>query len=157
MNNLSKKLVTLCAAVGVAALLAVPAMAQEATTAPPHATMMLQHLTTKLSLTEDQQASVKELFTELQTKTQPFHTASKTLHQQLKTAFSAATPDAATVGNLVIQEHQNRAAMKAAMSEFQTKLQALLTPEQLTAYKAMQAKRASSFHRHFVGSPAATQ
>jgi Spy/CpxP family protein refolding chaperone len=148
MRNLSKKFVAACAVFGVAALLAVPAMAQDTTAVQPtHQATMLAHLTTKLNLTEEQQTSAKALFADLQTRMQPIHTAAKALRTQLHTAFQASAPDAATVGNLVIQEHQNRAAMKAAMTEFHTKFQALLTPDQLTAFNQMHAKR-SAFRGH---------
>jgi Spy/CpxP family protein refolding chaperone len=149
MRNLSKQFAAACAIVGVAALLAVPAMAQDTTAVQPpnHQASMLAHLTTKLNLTEEQQASAKALFADLQTRMQPIHTASKALRTQLHTAFQAATPDAATVGSVVIQQHQNRVAMKAAMAEFHTKFQALLTPDQLTTFNQMHAKR-SSFHGH---------
>ena len=153
----SKKLAVACAVLCAAALLAVPAMAQDTTAvqAPNHQAMMLAHLTTKLNLTEDQQTAAKALSADLQTKMAPIHTASKALRTQLRTAFQAATPDAATVGNLVIQQHQNRAAMKAAMAEFKTKFQALLTPDQLTTFNQMHAKHA--FHGHFGGGQNPTQ
>jgi Spy/CpxP family protein refolding chaperone len=153
MRNVSKKLTAACAVFAVAALLAVPAMAQDTTAVQPvtHQAGMLAHLTTKLNLTEEQQGSAKALLAEMQTRTQPIHTAAKALGAQLHTAFLAATPDAATVGNLVIQQHQNRAAMKAAMADFKTKFQALLTPEQLTTFNQMHANRASFRGHHGAG------
>lgn len=151
MRNLSKMLTAACVVAALGTLLAVPAMAQSTTTPTPgHQGMMLQHIAAKLNLTEDQQSSAKQLMADLKTKMQPVHESAKALRTQLQSALSAANPDAATVGNLVIQQHQNRAAMKAAWTEYQSKFEALLTPDQLTAYKAMLAKHAS-FRAHRMG------
>jgi Spy/CpxP family protein refolding chaperone len=161
MTDVRKKFAVACAILGVVALVAMPAMAQDTTTPvqAPHANhqaMMLSKLTTKLSLTEEQQTAAKALYADLQAKMAPIHTASKALRTQLHAAFQAATPDAATVGNVVIQQHENRTQMKAVMSDFHTKFQALLTPDQLSTFNAMHAKRAS-FRGHFGAGQTATQ
>ena len=144
----------------IAALLAVPVLAlaaqdqaasAAATQAPSHlhAGMHLQRLAQKLNLSEEQQASAKQLFSDLKAKMAPVHQAQQALHTQLKAALSAPNPDAATVGQLVISMHQNRAQMKPVIESLHQQFQALLNPDQLAQYKQMLAAR-SSF-RHFRG------
>jgi len=116
-----------------------------------HFAMHLQHLSQKLNLTADQQASAKQLAQDLQAKIAPVHQAQKALRTQLKAALAAANPDAATVGQVVIQLHQNRAQMKPIMQAFHQQFEALLTPDQLTQYKQMLA--AHPFFRHHGAGP----
>ncbi len=160
MKHLREKSVVAFALLGLMALLAGPALAQTDGT-PVHTpgmhAGMLQKLTTKLNLTEEQQASAKQLAQDLKTKMQPIHAAQQQIHTQLKAALQAAEPDAATVGKLVIQMHQNRAQIKPIMQQYQQQFQALLTPEQLATYKQMMANHAASSHRHFGGGASQTQ
>jgi Spy/CpxP family protein refolding chaperone len=148
------------AVLALMALIAGPLAAQAdstATVATPtgHQGMMLQRLTVKLNLTEDQQASAKQLSQELQTKLAPFHQAAQQLHTQLKAALGVATPDAATVGAAVIGLHQNRAQIKPIMQAYHQQFQALLNPDQLATYKQMLA--AHPHTRHFKGGNSQTQ
>src|SRR5437879_1720726 len=112
-------------------LLAVPALAlaQHAehagqAAASPEATheamfeMHLQKMAQKLNLTAEQQATAKQLFQDLKAKTAPIHQAQQALHTQLEAALAVPTPDAATVGQVVIQIHQNRAQLKPVMQAF---------------------------------------
>ncbi len=136
------------------ALLAMPALALAA---GPGGSMHtpgahLQMLAQKLNLTEEQQASAKQLFADFQAKVAPIHQAQKALHTQLKAALAVANPDAATVGQVVIQMHQSRAQMKPVMTAFHQQLEALLTPEQLATYKQMQAAHPSFRHNWGGGS-----
>lgn len=158
-----EKYLTACAVLAIMALVAGPLAAAQAdqaagtavTVPSPHAGMMLQRLTVKLNLTEEQQASVKQLGADLQTKLQPLHQAQKQLHAQLKAALAAPTPDAATVGQAVIAMHQNGAQMKPLMQAYHQQLEALLNPDQLATYKSMVAGHSS--HRHFKGGNNPTQ
>jgi periplasmic protein CpxP/Spy len=147
------------------ALLAVPALALAGAdqAAAGHAGMSaqafsdhLQKMATKLNLTEEQQASAKQLFQDFQTKMAPLHQAQQTLHAQLKAALAVANPDAATVGQAVIQLHQNQAQMKPLMAAFHQQLEALLTPEQLAKFKQMHANH-PSFRHHWDASPGSSQ
>jgi Spy/CpxP family protein refolding chaperone len=142
---------TALAVLAVMAMVAGPLAAQAdqaaaATTPTPHQGMMLQRLTTKLGLSEEQQASAKSLFAERQTKLQPLQAAQKQLHTQLKAALGAATPDAATVGQAVISMHQNRAQIEPIMQSYHQQFEALLNADQLATYKQMLA--AHSHLRH---------
>jgi Spy/CpxP family protein refolding chaperone len=161
MKQLRKKLVVAFALLGLMALLAGPALAQAdptpGTTPHLHAAAMLQRLTTKLNLTEEQQASAKQLAEELAAKMQPIHAAQQQLRTQLKAALQAAEPDAATVGKLVIQQHQNQAQIKPIMQQYHQQFQALLTPEQLATFNQLKANHAGSYHRRFMGGASQTQ
>jgi Spy/CpxP family protein refolding chaperone len=150
-------------------LLAVPALtlaenAAQAAQAPAAATAPSQHeamfeahlqkMAQKLNLTEAQQASAKQLFQDMKAKVGPIHQAQQALHTQLKAALAVPNPDAATVGQVVIQIHQNRAQLKPAMEAFHQQMEALLTPDQLAKFKQMQAAHpAFGHHRGVVEDP----
>jgi Spy/CpxP family protein refolding chaperone len=110
----------------------------------------LQKMAQKLNLTEEQQATAKQLFQDLKAKVAPIHQAQQALHTQLKAALAAPSPDAATVGQVVIQMHQNRAQLKPVMQAFHQQLEALLTPEQLAQFKKMQAAHPAFGHHRGV-------
>jgi Spy/CpxP family protein refolding chaperone len=149
-------------------LLAVPALtlaenaaqaeqAAAATAPSQHEAMFeahLQKMAQKLNLTEAQQASAKQLFQDMKAKVGPIHQAQQALHTQLKAALAVPNPDAATVGQVVIQIHQNRAQLKPAMEAFHQQMEALLTPDQLAKFKQMQAAHpAFGHHRGVVEDP----
>jgi Spy/CpxP family protein refolding chaperone len=146
--------VALLALAATLALLAVPALvlAQSdqaaAVEAPPgaHFGMHLQHLAKKLNLTAEQQATAKQLAQDLHAKMAPLHQAQLALRTQLKAALAVPNPDAATVGQVVIQMHQSRAQIKPVMDAFHQQFEALLNPDQLTQYKQMLA--AHPFFKH---------
>lgn len=158
-----KSLTTLgrLALAAILVLLAVPALALAGQAAEGAAgsheamfEMHLQKMAQKLNLTEEQQASAKQLFQDLKAKVAPIHQAQQALHTQLKSALAAANPDAATVGQMVIQMHQNRAQLKPVMQAFHQQLEALLTPDQLAKFKQMQASHpAFGHHRGVVTDP----
>jgi len=149
-------------------LLAVPALtlaenaaqaeqAAAATAGSQHQAMFeahLQKMAQKLNLTQEQQASAKQLFQDMKAKVAPIHQAQQALHTQLKAALAVPNPDAATVGQVVIQIHQNRAQLKPVMEAFHQQMEALLTPDQLAKFKQMQAAHpAFGHHRGVVEDP----
>jgi len=150
-----KSLLALAAAL---VLLAVPALVlaeqAAASAAPSHPAMMQMHfqkVAQKLNLTEEQQTAAKQLFQDMKTKMAPIHQAQQALHTQLKAALAVPNPDAATVGQAVIQMHQNRAQLKPVMQAFHQQLEALLTPDQLAKFKQMQAAHPAFGHHRGVG------
>jgi Spy/CpxP family protein refolding chaperone len=162
MKQTREKVLIASALLLVLALAAVAVSAQSdgtaaQTMAPSHHAMMLQHLTTKLNLTADQQATAKQLMQDLHAKMQPLHQAQQQLHTDLKTALAAANPDAATVGRLVIQLHQGQAQLKPLMEEFSQKFEAVLNPDQLATYKQLKASHLNSHQRHSGSDDLATQ
>jgi Spy/CpxP family protein refolding chaperone len=167
MREPRNKFLIAFALLALVALLAGPALARafqdEADAAgvvgvPHDHSMMLQHVAKKLNLTAEQQASAKQLFADLKAKMAPIHQAQQQLHTQLEAALAAPSPDAATVGQLVISMHQGRAQLKPTMDAFHQQFEALLNPDQLAQYKQMLAAHSSSsFHRHSAGCPNPTQ
>jgi Spy/CpxP family protein refolding chaperone len=134
-------------------LLAVPAVALAEHAAANHQAMMETHfqkVAQKLNLTEEQQTAAKQMFQDLKTKMAPIHQAQQALHTQLKAALAVPSPDAATVGQVVIQIHQNRAQLKPVMEAFHQQFEALLTPDQLTQYKQMLAAHPAFGHHRGV-------
>ncbi|HVT57295.1 MAG TPA: Spy/CpxP family protein refolding chaperone [Thermoanaerobaculia bacterium] len=143
------------AAVALLGLLAAPLLGQGAAPTPAapgggfhhdHG-MMMRGAMKALNLTDEQKASAKQLFQEMKAKSAPLSEAQRALHQQFAAALKADSPDAAAVGQLAIQMHQNRLKMKPLHDELQQKLQALLTPEQQTKFQALQQSR--QFHHPF--------
>ena len=166
MREPRNKFLIAFALLALVALLAGPALARafqdeaDAAAGVPHDhSMMLRHMAKKLNLTAEQQASAKQLFADLKAKMAPAHQAQQQLHTQLEAALAAPSPDAATVGQLVISMHQGRAQLKPAMDAFHQQFEALLNPDQLAQYKQMLAAHSSSssFHRHSAGCPNPTR
>jgi Spy/CpxP family protein refolding chaperone len=169
MRESKNKFLTAMGVLAMAGLLAVPVLAitqqdtsqgnaaadpsaAGAAAMPPGAHFAMHRMVQQLNLTDDQKAAAKQLFQDLKTKLAPFHQTQKQLHTQLQTALAAPQPDAAAVGQIAIQIHQNRAQMKPVMDAFQQQFQALLNPDQLAKYKQMLA--AHPFFGHFGGGPA---
>lgn len=156
----SPSMMALLALAATLVLLAVPALAlaQTAAAAPSprqaHAGMHLQKMIEKLNLTADQQAAAKQIHQDLKTKMEPLHQAQQALHTQLKAALAAPTPDAAAVGQLVIQMHQGHAQIKSVMQGAHQQFEALLNPDQLAQWKQMLAAHpAFGHHRGMVADP----
>jgi Spy/CpxP family protein refolding chaperone len=154
MSQSRKKLMIAFAPLAIAALVAGTAIAQSQTDQSgsqtsaaahpgghPHAMglHMLQHLSSKLNLTAEQQASAKQLFQDFHAKAAPIHQAQLALRGQLKTALAAPNPDPAAVGQIVISMHQNRLQLKPALDASMQQFQALLTPDQQAKYKEILA------------------
>jgi Spy/CpxP family protein refolding chaperone len=155
----SPRALGLLALAAILVLLAVPALALAQAAAAPsphqaHFDMHLQKMAQKLNLTAEQQASAKQLFQDFKTKIAPLHQAQQALHTQLKAALAAPSPDAATVGQLMIQLHQGREQFKPVMEAFHQQFEALLNPDQLAQYKQMLAAHpAFGHHRGMVSDP----
>jgi len=94
-----------------------------------------------LELTDEQLAAAKTLFADTREQTMPFHDDVQTLREELGTLLDEASPDAAAVGELVIEIHgiheQIRDLRDAAWDAFK----ALLTPEQLDKLEQLKAMR----------------
>jgi Spy/CpxP family protein refolding chaperone len=154
MSQSRKKMMIAFAPLAVAVLIAGTALAQsqtdqagsQATAAAhpgghPHAMGMhiLQHLSSRLNLTAEQQASAKQLFQDFHAKAAPVHQAQLALRGQLKAALAAPNPDPAAVGQIVISMHQNRQQLKPALAASVQQFEALLNPDQLAKFKEILA------------------
>ncbi len=156
--------VALLALAATLALLAVPAMAQapadqtavQGRFGAAHFGMHLQMLSKKLNLTAEQQATAKQLGQDLQAKLAPIHQAQQALRTQLKSALAVPSPDAATVGQVVIQMRQTRAQVKPIFEAYNQQFEAVLNADQLAQYKQMLAAH-SSFRHHRAGPSDPTQ
>jgi Spy/CpxP family protein refolding chaperone len=108
-----------------------------------NAAQMMQHhdamLTKTLGLSADQQAALKKIHegqaAQLQTLMAQKHQQMQDLHALL----GSDSPDAAEVGQKMIDSHATGKQLKALHDDFTTKLGALLTPDQLTKLQQLQA------------------
>ena len=125
-------------------LLALPAMAQTDgnATARPDPNEILHNpraLARFLRLTPAQQETLKTLSQELEAKVKPIRDQQKALREQLEDQLDAASPNACTIGDTVLDIHENYEKIEAALKEFDTKFSAILTPEQKRRYEALKA------------------
>jgi len=94
-----------------------------------------------LELTDEQIADAKAIFEDTKTQAMPLHDDVQALREELGTLLDEASPDAAAVGELVIEIHgiheQIRDLREAAWDAFK----ALLTAEQLDKLEQLQAMR----------------
>jgi Spy/CpxP family protein refolding chaperone len=102
-------------------------------------------VTEYLALTEQQQASVKQLKEELRERVRPLREEQRAAREQLRTALEAANPDPTAVGRLVIAMEGKRDEIRAIHQEYQRDFAALLTAEQREKYDSLKETR-SFFH-----------
>jgi Spy/CpxP family protein refolding chaperone len=95
-------------------------------------------LTKALGLTADQQASVKTLHQDLMAKAQPLMQQHRQQMSEVKSLLDGVNPNAAEIGQKVINAHATRLQLKALHDDFKTKLTALLTPDQKTKLQQME-------------------
>jgi Spy/CpxP family protein refolding chaperone len=99
-----------------------------------------------LGLTADQQATWKSLFEQHKAEIEPLRQERHQLHERLKAAVSADSPDPTAVGEATLALRKHREKMRAAHEVFETRLTGTLTPEQKTKFEALKA--AHHAHRH---------
>lgn len=102
-----------------------------------------------LQLTDQQQASARQLFQSFAEKARSLREGQRDVREQLRAALDAPNPDPAQVGRLVIQMHGTREQVRAARQEMDKSFAALLTPEQRTKYDALKDARESFGPRRF--------
>ena len=90
-----------------------------------------------LELTQDQIDAAQQLRQELRTKVEPLHQQQKDLRDQLRDELDSDSPDAAAVGQLVIDERAVGEQIRAAVEASRGAFEALLTPEQLVRWEAL--------------------
>ena len=123
-------------------LLALPAMAQTDgnAAARPDPNQILHNpraLARFLRLTPAQQETLRTLSQELEAKVKPIREEQKALREQLQDQLEAASPNACTIGDTALDIHENYEEIEAALKDFDTKLTAILTPEQKRRYEAL--------------------
>ncbi len=72
----------------------------------------------------------------------PLREEQRALHEQLRDAIESDTPDALTIGNLMIATHDLKEEQKAAREALEVSLTALLTADQIIRYEAFKAAQA---------------
>lgn len=97
---------------------------------PPHGPQMGPPLERVLDLTADQQKAVEALRKEEYEAMRPAMEQLRGLHEALRDALEAATPDPMTVGQAAIAVHAAEAQMKQGHAAYRERLLALLTDEQ---------------------------
>lgn len=148
------RLVSILAAVGLAASVAPFALAQPGPRGGHFGHRMggdgemgggfarrARELAEYLDLTEEQRAASRSLIEELRATTEPLRDSLGPLHDSLQAALDDASPDAATVGGIMIDIDSVRDQMRAAVDASQEQFVALLTPEQAEKYEAWKELR----------------
>jgi Spy/CpxP family protein refolding chaperone len=128
-------------AVAATALLLLPLAAQaQRQSRGQDAANILQNprlLARYLKLTPDQAKTLQQLAQDLQRTVKPLVEAGKPLRETFYNDLEAANPNPCTIGQDALALHENREKIQAAYEEFDRKLSAILTPEQLARYEAL--------------------
>jgi Spy/CpxP family protein refolding chaperone len=98
-------------------------------------------LTRVLDLNADQQAAVEKLHQELVAKAEPLRDQRRQQRKEVAALLETANPDPAAVGQKVIAAQTTKQQMKALHDEFESRLSALLNPEQQEKFQKLQARR----------------
>lgn len=105
----------------------------------------LDKMSEHLELTESQRAQIEALMDarkdEMEARREEFrarHEAMEERMERIHEMADAPNPDATAIGNLVIEIHRERAAMKAHHDEMTEEIKAVLTDEQRVKFEAFQ-------------------
>lgn len=102
--------------------------------------MNVDRLADYLSLTEAQKTQVEQLREKTKAAAEPLREEHRSLVEQVRTALDSGA-DAATVGAAVIAAHEHGEKMRAVREQHDKELEALLTPAQLTRWRALKDAR----------------
>jgi Spy/CpxP family protein refolding chaperone len=114
------------------------ALAQPAAAAPLPGCKDPRAVARYLGLSAAQVAQVKDLRLDLRAAVQPLYQQIEPLRDQIGDLLETANPDACTVGGLVVKVNGLTDQIGALHDEFEKDFEALLTPEQLVKWKALQ-------------------
>jgi Spy/CpxP family protein refolding chaperone len=114
------------------------AFAQAATAAPLPGCNDPRAVARFLRLTPAQIEDVRDLRTALRTAVEPLRAQVQPLREQLGDLLEAANPVACTVGDLVVRIDGLTDRIHALQEDFEDDFEALLTPEQLVKWRALQ-------------------
>ena len=92
-----------------------------------------------LKLTESQVQQTKTLREALKAAVDPLQAQAAPIREQIYNALEATTPDALAVGTLVVQADGIHDSIEVLRDDFEDDFAALLTPEQLVKWQALQA------------------
>jgi hypothetical protein len=104
-----------------------------------------------LGLSDAQKTAIAQLRSDLGAAVQPLFGERRGFHQQIDAALQTGTPDPTSIGRLVIADHGVGEQIRTEHERFQTRFEAVLSPDQLTNFKALRengvcAERAKHFH-----------
>jgi len=104
-----------------------------------------------LGLSDAQKTAIAQLRSDLAAAVQPLFVERRGFHEQIDAALQTATPDPTAIGRLVIAAHGVGEQIRSEHERFQTRFEAVLSPDQLTNYRALRengvcAERAKHFH-----------
>ncbi len=104
-----------------------------------------------LGLSDAQKTAISQLHSDLGAAVQPLFVERRGFHDQIDAALQAATPDPTAIGRLVISDHAIGEQIRTEHQRFQTRFEAVLSPDQLTNFKALHkngvcAERAKHSH-----------
>lgn len=88
-----------------------------------------------LDLSDEQIEAVHELLQSMHAELEPLREQRRGLHEQLEAVLEADDPDAATVGQLVIDGKDLREQKHAVFESYTARFEALLTSEQLEKWE----------------------
>lgn len=97
----------------------------------------LEHLAGFLDLTEQQVAQWQAVHESRRGAMEGHRESLHALHGRIDELAGAEDPDAAAVGELVIEAHRRRQAVRAEVEAVHEELMSLLTPEQRDRFEAM--------------------
>jgi|GEM_PF-768110 len=109
---------------------------------------LLRRVARALDLSDAQVEQSKALLETFASTVQPLREQAQTLRGEIEDLLAADTPDAAAIGQRVIEGHSLREQMRAAWDDFETAFEALLTPAQKERWELLKDVRAFLGPRH---------
>jgi Spy/CpxP family protein refolding chaperone len=102
--------------------------------------MNVDRLADYLSLTEAQKTQVEQLREKMKQSLEPLFEEHRRLAEEVHAALES-NADAATVGTAVIAAHEHGKKLRAVREQHDAELEALLTPAQLSRWRALKEAR----------------
>jgi protein CpxP len=109
-----------------------------------------------LNLTDDQKAQMKALLQKERPTVKPLMTQLHQMDQQLK-QYEEGTYDEAKVQGLVSQQAQTLVQLRVQESRIHNELFQLLTPDQQSKLKELEANHEARMQQHMQNAPAASE
>lgn len=94
-----------------------------------------------LDLTEEQQASLKQMIDEQRKAVEPLVQQKRDLRRQIREQLDSEAADATTIGQLTIQSHNLGKQLRAAHEGMKERFESVLTPEQKAKLEQLKAER----------------
>lgn len=101
----------------------------------------LERMARLLDLTDEQREEIRELHEERVAAAEAEHREIEALHERVEEMIAAERPDATAIGELVIEIHARRDALRASRDDVRAEIEALLTPEQRELFDRMEEMR----------------